>query len=86
MLSYLTMMVNFVLKVTIHNKINAAAWSNLRITSRMGSNSVRDKPLFPRARNFTLIAAICWLYYLVPEEWIPECFYKLEAFFTIELK
>ena len=29
--------------------------SNLRIASHMGSNPVRDKPLFPRARNFTLI-------------------------------
>ena len=30
--------------------------SNLRIDSRMGSNPVMDKPLFPWARNFTLIA------------------------------
>ena len=32
--------------------------SNLRIASHMGSNPVRDKPLFPSARNykFTLIA------------------------------
>ena len=31
--------------------------SNLMIASRMGSNPVRDnKPLFPRARNFALIA------------------------------
>ena len=36
--------------------------SNLRIASRMGSNPVRDKPLFPRERNFTLIAQ----YWLVP--------------------
>ena len=36
--------------------------SNLRIASRMGSNPVRDKPLFLSARNFTLIAE----YWLVP--------------------
>ena len=36
--------------------------SNLRITSRMGSNPVRGKPLFPWARNFTLIAQ----YWLAP--------------------
>ena len=30
--------------------------SNIRITSRMGSYPVRGKPLFPLARNFTLIA------------------------------
>jgi hypothetical protein len=30
--------------------------SNLMIVSRMGSNPVRCKPLFPWARNFTLIA------------------------------
>ena len=35
---------------------------NLRIASRMGSDPVRDKPLFPLARNFTLIAQ----YWLVP--------------------
>ena len=37
--------------------------SNLTIASRMGSNPVRDKPLFPSARNFTLITQ----YWLVPE-------------------
>ena len=36
--------------------------SNLRIASRMGSNRVREKPLFPWARNCTLIAQ----YWLVP--------------------
>ena len=34
--------------------------SNLRIASRMCSNHVRDKPLFPWARNFTIIAQY-WL-------------------------
>ena len=36
--------------------------SNLRIASRIGSNPVRDKPLFPWARNFTIIVQ----YWLVP--------------------
>ena len=36
--------------------------SNLRIASRTGSNPVKDKPLFPSTRNFTLIAQ----YWLVP--------------------
>ena len=34
--------------------------NNLRITSHMGSKPVKGKPLFPQARNFTLIAQY-WL-------------------------
>jgi hypothetical protein len=30
--------------------------SNLRIADSVGSNPVRDKPLFPRVRNVTFIA------------------------------
>jgi hypothetical protein len=30
--------------------------SNLRIADRVGSNPIRGKPLFPRARNFTFIS------------------------------
>ena len=36
--------------------------ANLWIASSMGSNPVRDKPLFPQARNFTLITQ----YWLIP--------------------
>ena len=38
----------------------ACQTSNLMIASYMGSNPVGDKPLFPRAGNFTLIAQY-WL-------------------------
>ena len=46
---------------------NAVDWlmhqtSNLRIARHMGSNPVKDKPLFPSARNFTLITK----YWLIP--------------------
>jgi hypothetical protein len=46
---------------------NVAEWltrgaSDLRITDHVGSNPVRGKLLFPRARNFKFIAK----YWLVP--------------------
>ena len=51
--------------------------SYLKIASRMGSNPVRVKPLFP----WDCLLSTGWF-----QERIWECFYKLEAFFTIELK
>ena len=68
------------------HRLMVAAWltrrtSNQRIASCMGSGPVRDKRFFPWARNFTLLAQ----YWLVPVP-VPECFFKLEAFFRIKLK
>jgi hypothetical protein len=44
------------------DKRNLVEWlmgrtSNLRIANREGSNPVRGKPLFPLARNFTLVGS-----------------------------
>ena len=56
--------------------------SNQRIT-RISSNQVRGKPLFPLARNFTLRSLLSTSWF---QEQIQEYFYKLTPFFTIELK
>jgi hypothetical protein len=69
----------------VRNSTEMAAWSSgkrVRITSRMGSNPVRGKSLFPWARNFTLIAQ----YWLVPGTDSTVCVYKLMTTNTVELK
>ena len=54
---------------------------SLRIASRMGSNPIKGKPLFPWAKTLRSVLSTCWF-----QERIRECFYKLIALYTIELK
>ena len=52
--------------------------SNLRITSHMGS---KGQAVVSLSKKLHWLLSTGWF-----QEWIRECFYKLKAFFTIELK
>ena len=56
--------------------------SNLRIASRVHTQSGASRCILEQETLHTLLSICC----LRIQKWVRVCFYKLEAFCTIELK